>query len=366
MYMGVLSSYIEQEYTAGFYTDIESESLPKGLNEAEPRFVTQSSIDYRQMHFTLVFKTLRQEVWELLPSSLLNCCWLQLQDIVRRIWEIKEEPDWMLEFRLNAFRSKVWEPWIFGGWAESQNLKTIKKKILETISCRKWQKMEMPEWAHLEMEQIDFQDFAHRVFGKKQRKTHFEVSSPCKSRKAFKEYQNRSPVGHCVLFQTEVKAEEAEPGWGFWKRVADSSSRSVHIFHVISCVLVWNQFEICCCTASQVRWSMYRQLLWGAGGSWASRYLWKAGHPAYGAEGLGVLCGLWGFCWRQEQKLCLSLCQSFTTRLMGLGLLAHALQRLANVAVDAVFDSESIGTTFQKELQEAGDGVPSIYIYIFT
>ena len=28
-------------------------------------------------------------------------------------------------------------------------------------------------------------------------------------------------------------------------------------------------------------------------------------------------------------------------------------QRLANVAVDAVFDSESIGTTFQKELQEA-------------
>ena len=27
-------------------------------------------------------------------------------------------------------------------------------------------------------------------------------------------------------------------------------------------------------------------------------------------------------------------------------------QRLANVAVDAVFDSESIGTTFQKELEE--------------
>lgn len=27
-------------------------------------------------------------------------------------------------------------------------------------------------------------------------------------------------------------------------------------------------------------------------------------------------------------------------------------QRLANVAVDAVFDSESIGTTFQKELSE--------------
>lgn len=48
---------------------------------------------------------------------------------------------------------------------DEQNLKSLKtiKKILETISCRKWQKMEMPEWAHLEMEQIDFQDFAHRV-----------------------------------------------------------------------------------------------------------------------------------------------------------------------------------------------------------
>ena len=50
MYMGALSSYLEQEYTAGFYTDIESESLPKGLNEAESKIVTQSSIDCRQMH----------------------------------------------------------------------------------------------------------------------------------------------------------------------------------------------------------------------------------------------------------------------------------------------------------------------------
>ena len=32
---------------------------------------------------------------------------------------------------------------------------------------------------------------------------------------------------------------------------------------------------------------------------------------------------------------------------------SSTVQRLANVAVDAVFDSESIGTTFQKELQEA-------------
>eukprot|EP00931_Biecheleriopsis_adriatica_P072916 TRINITY_DN47298_c0_g1_i1.p1 TRINITY_DN47298_c0_g1~~TRINITY_DN47298_c0_g1_i1.p1 ORF type:complete len:597 (+),score=152.09 TRINITY_DN47298_c0_g1_i1:57-1793(+) len=78
-----LGKVLDQEYTAGFVTNIESEMLPKGLNE----------------------------------------------DIVRRIWEIKEEPEWMLDFRLNAFR--------------------------------KWQKMEMPEWAHLQMEEIDFQDIVY-------------------------------------------------------------------------------------------------------------------------------------------------------------------------------------------------------------
>lgn len=141
-----LGEVLDQEYTAGFYTDIESESLPKGLNE----------------------------------------------DIVRKIWEIKEEPDWMLEYRLNAFR--------------------------------KWQQMKMPEWAHLEMEEIDFQDIVY-------------YSRP-KSR------------------QKKQSLDEVDPE-------------------------LLNTFE-------------------------------KLGIPL------------------TEQK------------------------RLANVAVDAVFDSESIGTTFQKELQEAG------------
>lgn len=141
-----LGEVLDQEYTAGFYTDIESESLPKGLNE----------------------------------------------DIVRKIWEIKEEPDWMLEYRLNAFR--------------------------------KWQQMQMPEWAHLEMEEIDFQDIVY-------------YSRP-KSRKK------------------KQSLDEVDPE-------------------------LLNTFE-------------------------------KLGIPL------------------TEQK------------------------RLANVAVDAVFDSESIGTTFQKELEEAG------------
>merc|ERR1719473_2519588 len=37
-----------------------------------------------------------------------------------------------------------------------------------------------------------------------------------------------------------------------------------------------------------------------------------------------------------------------------LGIPLTEQKRLSNVAVDAVFDSESIGTTFQKELLEAG------------
>lgn len=78
-----LEKVLDSGYEYGFTTNIESESLPKGINE----------------------------------------------DIVRRIWEIKEEPDWMLEFRLNAFR--------------------------------KWQKMEVPDWAHLQMEPIDFQDIVY-------------------------------------------------------------------------------------------------------------------------------------------------------------------------------------------------------------
>ena len=43
---------------------------------------------------------------------------------------LKQEPDWLLEFRLDAFR--------------------------------KWQKMEMPRWGHLDMPEIDFQDVVVR------------------------------------------------------------------------------------------------------------------------------------------------------------------------------------------------------------
>ncbi|HOY51951.1 MAG TPA: Fe-S cluster assembly protein SufB [Prolixibacteraceae bacterium] len=73
----------QSEYKYGFYTDIETDIIEKGLNE----------------------------------------------QVVRTIWEKKKEPDFMLEFRLNAYR--------------------------------KWLKMEMPDWAYLKIPPIDFQAISY-------------------------------------------------------------------------------------------------------------------------------------------------------------------------------------------------------------
>ena len=51
------------------------------------------------------------------------------EDIVRLISEKKGEPEWLLEFRLNAFRH--------------------------------WQTLEMPHWAHLDIPDIDFQAISY-------------------------------------------------------------------------------------------------------------------------------------------------------------------------------------------------------------
>jgi Fe-S cluster assembly protein SufB len=72
-----------KEYAYGFYTDIESETFPKGLNE----------------------------------------------EIVRAISEKKEEPKWMTEWRLEAFKQ--------------------------------WQKMTEPEWANVHYAKPDFQDISY-------------------------------------------------------------------------------------------------------------------------------------------------------------------------------------------------------------
>ncbi len=75
-----IESHVNSEYKYGFVTNIESESAPKGLNE----------------------------------------------DIVRFISAKKNEPEWMLEWRLKAFSH--------------------------------WQKMQEPHWANLNYTPIDYQD----------------------------------------------------------------------------------------------------------------------------------------------------------------------------------------------------------------
>ena len=57
------------------------------------------------------------------------------EDIIRTISRLKEEPQWLLDFRLDAFR--------------------------------RWQKMPMPTWGHLDMPEIDFQDIIYYAAPKK-------------------------------------------------------------------------------------------------------------------------------------------------------------------------------------------------------
>lgn len=85
----IIDDFTSKEYKEGFVTDVEQVYVPKGLNE----------------------------------------------DIIRTISALKEEPQWMLDFRLDAFR--------------------------------RWEKMPMPEWGHLDMPEIDFQDIIYYAAPKK-------------------------------------------------------------------------------------------------------------------------------------------------------------------------------------------------------
>ncbi len=84
-----LKELTSKEYKEGFVTDIEQEYVPKGLSE----------------------------------------------DIIRMISERKREPEWLLDFRLDAFR--------------------------------RWQKMTPPSWGHLRIPEIDFQDIVYYAAPKK-------------------------------------------------------------------------------------------------------------------------------------------------------------------------------------------------------
>ena len=79
----ILNEVTQSEYKYGFVTDIDNDIIPKGLNE----------------------------------------------DVVRLISEKKGEPEWMLDFRLKAYRH--------------------------------WLTLKMPKWAHLDIPEIDYQDIIY-------------------------------------------------------------------------------------------------------------------------------------------------------------------------------------------------------------
>ena len=79
----IINDELSGEYKYGFVTDIETDTIPRGLSE----------------------------------------------DVVRYISAAKEEPEWLIEFRLSAYR--------------------------------RWLTMEMPEWAHLRIPPIDYNDIIY-------------------------------------------------------------------------------------------------------------------------------------------------------------------------------------------------------------
>lgn len=88
----IIDSLERSDYKYGFTSDIETETIPKGLNE----------------------------------------------DVIRLISRKKEEPEWMLESRLKAYRH--------------------------------WLTMDLPTWAHLDIPPIDFQDIIYFASPKKRKK----------------------------------------------------------------------------------------------------------------------------------------------------------------------------------------------------
>ena len=86
----LLNNITNSDYQYGFITNVDTEFIPKGLNE----------------------------------------------EAVRLISAKKDEPDWLLEFRLKAFRH--------------------------------WQTLEMPRWAHLNIPEIDYQNIIYYAAPKKQ------------------------------------------------------------------------------------------------------------------------------------------------------------------------------------------------------
>ena len=141
----IIQEVTRQEYKEGFVTEVGQDFIPKGLNE----------------------------------------------DIIRTISRLKEEPEWMLEFRLNAFR--------------------------------KWQSMEMPQWGHFDMPEIDFQDIIYYAAPKKNvdrpkeidpklEETFEKLGIPVREREALAGVVAVDAVFDSVSVATTFRASLAEKG----------------------------------------------------------------------------------------------------------------------------------------------------------
>ncbi len=140
-----LQAFTSQEYKEGFVTEVEQEFVPKGLNE----------------------------------------------DIIRTISARKQEPQWLLDFRLDAFR--------------------------------RWQRMPMPDWGHLDMPPIDFQDIIYYAAPKKNEdrpkeidpeleKTFEKLGIPLRERKALAGVVAVDAVFDSVSVATTFRKTLAEKG----------------------------------------------------------------------------------------------------------------------------------------------------------
>lgn len=96
----ILNEVTEGEYKYGFVSDVETEMIGKGLNESVIRLISQK----------------------------------------------KEEPEWLLEFRLKAYRH--------------------------------WLTMKMPTWAKLEIPPIDYQDIVYYAAPKQEVKKSWDEVDP--------------------------------------------------------------------------------------------------------------------------------------------------------------------------------------------
>jgi len=131
----LLRDLTQQEYKEGFVTEVEQEYAPKGLNE----------------------------------------------DIIRHISARKQEPQWLLDFRLDAFR--------------------------------RWQGMEEPHWGHLTLPKIDYQDIIYWAAPKKDSERPTEIDPalmetfdklgiPLKEREALAGVRPKSNVAVDAVFDS--------------------------------------------------------------------------------------------------------------------------------------------------------------------